>query len=111
MQTHFQANAALWTEGNRIQTMLCRCILCGDPEGATVVFARVWMRDDGRLMLAPDGISNSLCPDCRAKHAPVSTAMRNRLNKLSDKAWQKLKRRGCPCCDAGIEWQQAPLVH
>jgi hypothetical protein len=59
---------------------------------------------DGDKAYWRTGIGNQLCPQCRAKHLPLTPAMDQELNRLSDELWDDVKRRGCPCCEAGLQW-------
>lgn len=104
--THF----AGWPLGRRMHTHIGRCIKCGSSDGQSIVCVRLTRPGDG-LALQLDGVSNRLCPHCKAKYRPLSPAMREELDRLSGKLWRDLRKRGCPCCEAGFSWYPAEQVH
>ena len=89
----------IWTNGQLVHTHLGRCILCNSSDGETVVRARVDATASG-LRLIYEGVGNRLCTECRAKHTPLSRAMRRRLDRLNDKIWPQLKKLAAPVAQA-----------
>jgi hypothetical protein len=100
-----------WTPNTKLYAHLLGCILCGASEGYTTVFVQARKAPTGAIGLTLNGIGNHLCPGCKAKYVPMDQATRRRLDKLSNKIWPKLKKRGCPCCSAGLEWRLAEEAH
>jgi hypothetical protein len=66
---------------------------------------------NGHIALHPDGTGNRLCPACKEKYQPLTPAMRRNLDELNGKLWRNLKKRGCPCCQAGLQWYPAKQRH
>jgi hypothetical protein len=103
MSGHFRSD--LWAIGNRLWTHTCCCPLCGGPGGDIILKGRVVQHPQGRALLR-DFIGDVLCPDCRARYAPLTKAMHKKLTKLNNGVWRELMKMGCPCC-CGIEWHRA----
>jgi hypothetical protein len=83
------------------------CIRCGSPDGDTLVYVRVG-EQAGIITLFQDGIANQLCPSCKAE---LDEAMHRELDHLNAELWPALKKRGCPCCTAGLTWYPAEQVN
>jgi hypothetical protein len=97
-----------WLPGSRLHAHVHRCIKCGSPDGETVLHARLHSTAT-QSALEKMGTGNRLCPKCRDKLLPMTGGTRDELDRLSDKLWRDLARRGCLCCQAGLEWH--PVEH
>jgi hypothetical protein len=86
------------------------CINCGSGEGDTRLEIRV-VGDANNTWFRVEYISNSLCPRCRADLVPLTPANDKHLTQLSDELWDALKKRGCPCCAADLDWHPSPQRH
>ena len=67
------------------------------------IYARI-AEQGGQLVLQQRGIGSRLCPDCKARYLPLTGAMNQELDRLCAKLWRDLRKRGCPCCEAGLDW-------
>jgi hypothetical protein len=92
--------------GKRMHTVLNACIVCSGPGGRTRINVEVAAHPSlpGETMLVRRGIGNTLCPRCKPKYLPLTPVTRKQLDDLSDKTWDDLRKRGCPCCEAGLTW-------
>lgn len=95
-----------WIPGSRMHTHMGTCIKCGGIDGDTTIYVRV-CEIAGTLSLNLDGVGSRLCTRCKAKYLPLTHAMDQELNRLGDKLWRDLRKRGCPCCKAGLDWYPA----
>jgi hypothetical protein len=84
----------IWTDGQRLHTRLDKCALCGSPDGHMIFHAQVVV-SPAQTALLLTGIGSALCPNCKAKHLPLSKVMSRRLDKRGEQAWQQLKKLGC----------------
>jgi len=96
--------------GRRLHTYLHRCTKCGNPNGYTIIHVRI-EAEGTFLALNWCGSGNRLCPDCQAKYLPLTHGMRRELDRLSRKAWRDLRKRGCPFCQAGLDWYPTATAH
>lgn len=106
MTEHFTG----WTPGSRMHAHSGKCIKCGSADGDSTIYVRVY-EIGARLGLNLDGVRSRLCPQCKTKYLPLTHAMNLELNRLSDKLWRDLRKRGCPCCQAGLDWYPAEQQH
>jgi hypothetical protein len=97
-----------WIPGSRMHAHTGRCIKCGSREGDTTVYVRV---NGEANVLFLQGVGSRLCPQCKARYLPLTPVMDRELKRLGDKLWRDLKKRGCPCCQAGLNWYPAEQVH
>jgi hypothetical protein len=51
------------------------------------------------ITLFQDAIANQLCPSCESG---LDETMHRELDRLDAELWPALKKRGCPCCQAGL---------
>lgn len=102
MMDHFVG----WIPGSRMHAHVRTCIKCGSIDGDATIYVRVF-KSAGTLGLNLDGVGSRLCPQCKAKYLPLTRAMDQELNRCGDKLWRDLKKRGCPCCQAGLDWYPA----
>lgn len=89
--------------GQRVHAHTGACIKCGSDEGDTVLEATV-VQSNGRVGLRRGGAGSNFCPACREKYLPITPAMSDHLDELKRKLWRDLMKRGCPCCEAGLQW-------
>jgi hypothetical protein len=99
-----------WTPGSRMHAHVGSCIKCGGTDGDATIYVRVYA-SAGRLGLNLDGVGTRLCPQCKAKYLPLTPAMDRELDRLGAKLWRDLRKRGCPCCQAGLDWYPAEHAH
>jgi hypothetical protein len=100
-------NLKLFRPGARLCTHLDKCIVCGSPKGDEIIYVRV-LHTAEETNLKYDGGTSRPCHECCVKLAPdgnPSEALRQRLEKLNREAWVELRKRGCPCCEAGLAWE------
>jgi hypothetical protein len=60
------------------------------------------------ITLFQDAIANQLCPSCESG---LDETVHRELDRLDAELWPALKKRGCPCCQAGLTWYPAEQVH
>jgi hypothetical protein len=106
MSDHFEG----WPLGGRMHAHTGTCIKCGSPEGDTTIDVRL-ISTCGRRALSLEGVGSQLCPKCKAKYLPLTLAMDREFDRLADKLWRDLKKRGCPCCQSGLAWYPVEQVH
>lgn len=106
MAEHFSG----WQPGQRMHAHTGKCIKCGRPDGDSVIHVTLTLQV-GRLSLQHEGVGSRLCPQCKAKYLPLTPAMNSELNRLGSKLWRDLRKRGCPCCEAGLDWFPTDRVH
>jgi hypothetical protein len=87
---------------NIVHTHTEKCILCGGSGGDSVLEV-AFERVSGGIGLIYWNLHTRLCDGCATKHLPLTRLMRRKLDRLSDRVWKQMMKRGCPCC-CGIEW-------
>jgi hypothetical protein len=100
-----------WKPGILMHTHLGKCIKCGSPEGDTILYVRPEIGAASSLELRYDSAANRLCTACKEKYLPLTEGVRRELDSLTAKIWPTLRKRGCPCCEAGLTWHPVELMH
>jgi hypothetical protein len=67
-----------------------------------------WHTDTGTCIkdassIKLESMGNRLCPQCLATEPSNA-----RLDHLCEELWADIRTRGCPCCEAGLDWYSSP---
>jgi hypothetical protein len=100
-------NINLFRPEARLHTHLGTCIICGSSAGDTTVYVKCVEVPAGRSSLDLEGMGVQLCPQCEPPRK-LTDGHRALLRSFGHRWWANLKKRGCPCCEAGLTWYPTP---
>lgn len=76
--------------------------------------ARARLRQERERAFQPNYARDDQHPTDRRNpdaEVPLTPAMERELDRLGAKLWRDLRKRGCPCCEAGLGWYPAEQAH